>query len=63
MTTSKRSYHDPYNLLSCFSNSEAYASELLENLEELFLRYYTHSEHNQIFDHIIVCFPWRYELR
>ena len=38
------------NISSIFSsNSEAFASELLENIEEMFLQYYIHSNNFSIF--------------
>ena len=45
------------------SNSEAFASELLENLEEMFPCYYMYCDtflHAQIFSHIIMCYK-KYE--
>ena len=54
--------HDSHTAISkissTFSNNfEANASELLENLEEMFSLYYMHYWHVQFFYHILACCP------
>ena len=41
------------------NNEEAFASELIENLEEMCFQYYIYSGvcGVQIFNHVIVCYP------
>ena len=41
------------------SNTEAFVSELLENLKNIFLQYYMHSNKVKIYKHPSVCCPYQ----